>query len=346
MISSRSLIVPILLLGISLSPRLEARAKSDVLVMKNGDRITCEIKKLEKGQLLIKTDYTTGTIALDWGQVDQIESSELFQVELTDGERHDGTLAQASSGEKLRVVRDSDTLTFDPPEVVGIEQLGRNYLQQLDGGLDLGFSSTSSNSQTQLTASAEVQRRSRKDLWSVRGSSILSRQSDGADTNRHNVNANYQRFLSRSWLAGSYVDFLQSDEQQLDLRTTLGGFGGRHFVRSNRTDLLAFGGIVLNREKFFALEGGQPTENNVEAVVGTRVLLFRFDSTQFDSTFQLYPSLTQAGRFRIDFSTNMYLDLWGDLYFRLTFFDNYDSRPPVDAPGNDLGITTSIGYSF
>src|SRR5205807_2545207 len=45
----------------SLAPCLSsvvfARDKTDVLVMKNGDRITCEVKKLNAGVLYVDVDY-------------------------------------------------------------------------------------------------------------------------------------------------------------------------------------------------------------------------------------------------------------------------------------------------
>ena len=67
----------------SLSPTVVARPKTDVLVMKNGDRITCEIQTLQRGQLEITTDYTRGIIMVDWSKVQLIESPTRFQVETT-----------------------------------------------------------------------------------------------------------------------------------------------------------------------------------------------------------------------------------------------------------------------
>ena len=75
-----------------LCPWAAARDKVDVIVLKNGDRITCEIKGLKKGQLSIKTDYTIGTILVDWKEVTRIESRQRFQVEDEAGDRHTGTL--------------------------------------------------------------------------------------------------------------------------------------------------------------------------------------------------------------------------------------------------------------
>jgi hypothetical protein len=64
------------------------------------------------------------------------------------------------------------------------------------------------------------------------------------------------------------------------------------------------------------------------------------------NTLCVYPSMTNHGRVRSTFDSSLYLDLVGDLYFRLGLYHNYDSRPPTDTPKIDYGVTTSIGWSF
>jgi hypothetical protein len=48
---------------------LNAQENSDVIVMKNGDRFTCEIKGLSGGVLSVKLNYVDGTLAVQWSQV-------------------------------------------------------------------------------------------------------------------------------------------------------------------------------------------------------------------------------------------------------------------------------------
>jgi Holliday junction resolvase len=43
---------------------LLAREKTDLIVTKNGDHITCEIKELRSNTLFIKVDYILGTLHL------------------------------------------------------------------------------------------------------------------------------------------------------------------------------------------------------------------------------------------------------------------------------------------
>ena len=50
---------------------LFARDKTDSLVMKNGDRMTCEVKGLSAGVLYVSFDYIDGTTSVDWSKVAQ-----------------------------------------------------------------------------------------------------------------------------------------------------------------------------------------------------------------------------------------------------------------------------------
>ena len=57
---------------------LHAGEKTDVLYMKNGDRMTCEIKSLNAGSLQIRLDYVEGTISVQWSRVQRLDSKRLF----------------------------------------------------------------------------------------------------------------------------------------------------------------------------------------------------------------------------------------------------------------------------
>ena len=63
---------------------LAAKRTDDVVIMRNGDRFTGEIKKLDQGILYFKAGYMLEPAALDWTQVDSLESRDRFFVILTD----------------------------------------------------------------------------------------------------------------------------------------------------------------------------------------------------------------------------------------------------------------------
>ena len=55
---------------VGLGPAIEAhgRPKTDIIILENGDRITCEILQLARGKLTAKTDRL-GTVEIEWNGV-------------------------------------------------------------------------------------------------------------------------------------------------------------------------------------------------------------------------------------------------------------------------------------
>src|SRR5215470_20173813 len=86
-----------ILFVLSLSAPLLARDSTDVIVMKNGDHLTGEIKGLNQGVLYISMKYILGTSNVQWSQVDHIESNQLFLVKTEDGLVYRGTLSTANA---------------------------------------------------------------------------------------------------------------------------------------------------------------------------------------------------------------------------------------------------------
>src|SRR5262247_4039501 len=85
--SSRNLfrLCRIILVGLILALTVQAKNDDDVVVLKNGDRVTGEIKGLQKGELRIKADYMAEAVRLDWARVERIESKSTFMIYLVDG---------------------------------------------------------------------------------------------------------------------------------------------------------------------------------------------------------------------------------------------------------------------
>ena len=68
------------------SSYLFARDTKDTIVMKNGDRLTCEIKGLNAGVLSVRLKYVQGTIGVQWSEVASPgEQSVVFLVQTESG---------------------------------------------------------------------------------------------------------------------------------------------------------------------------------------------------------------------------------------------------------------------
>src|SRR5450631_3544465 len=89
----------LLLLVLMLTGVCSARAKKDVIQFINGDRITCEIIKLEKGYLYVKLEYADGTITMDWSKIVRVESPQSFVIADKEGKHYTGSLRTETEGE-------------------------------------------------------------------------------------------------------------------------------------------------------------------------------------------------------------------------------------------------------
>ena len=102
----------VLLVAVPLFPR----EKTDVLAMKNGDRMTCEVKRLDSGVLYVSFDYIHGTTSVQWSKVAHLESNQLFIVKTEDGSVYMGRLntPEPPSGQpvKIQVVETQERLPY------------------------------------------------------------------------------------------------------------------------------------------------------------------------------------------------------------------------------------------
>ena len=323
--------------------------RHDIVVMKNGDQLSGEVSKLENGLLFFDVDYVSGSIQLDWLQVEKVQSTGIFQIVFKNGEHLSGTIGKVPAGEapgKDFEVRAGNEITrVAGPDVVNIESQKPNFWRQVTGAIDFGYNFTSGNSQTSLSSDANASYTAT--TWAAGASftSSFSGQSGGSTTNLAEVEAFGQRYLNRNSFLMALGDFLHSSQQGLELRSTLGGGYGRYWIRTNQNQFLWVAGAVYTHESFVPTSG-QPNDQNIEGLVGLQYQLLRFDRYNLQSQLFVFPGLSDAGRVRTTTKTTFTVKLSNNFHTNFSFWDNFDSRPPVNAKGNELGISSGLGWSF
>ena len=324
-----------------------ARDKTDVVIMKNGDHITCEIKRLEDGLLYLRASYTTAEFAVDWNLVARIQSRQSFVLRMSDGRILSGEPGETSKpageaeGTVPLVTHEEGPQELKRSEIVNIRQFGESFLKKIDGSIDYGFSLTKANSQTQSNLYFNATYRATKDIVSVTANSLLSSTAD-IDTRRNEFGMTYDRVFRQRWFARALSQFLQSDEQSLDLRSTYGGAVGRRMVDSNAWSVQMFAGGVNTNESYF--QG--PVQRQAEFITGLELENFHFDVSTLSFTAYVFPSISQFGRTRVNLNLQWNQKLIGNLKYRIGAFNNYDSQPPQGAARNDFGVTTGLGWTF
>lgn len=343
-LAKRLRLLPAVLLVILGALPLQAQ-KTDVIVLRNGDRITGEIKEMEKGRLRYSTD-DMGTISVEWDEVARIWSNDFFEIELTSGDKHFGMIQEPSEDRQLMVAL-TEVHTLDMGTVVSIIHIEASIWTRMSGFIDIGFSFFRADWEVELDARGELEYRGTKHAFVIDGASYLTTQESTERTRRNNLALQVEKFLAKRMIALAKVEVQQNDELGLDLRSTYGIGAQAVLARSNKSTLEMSTGILLNRERFI---GADSTISGLEAAFAADFETYRYDTPELslNSSAAVFPSLGDWGRVRVELDVLIRYEVFGDFFVGLNFYERYDSRPPAtgDVTQHDFGITTSVGYSF
>ncbi len=354
-----SLLHPVLLFFtvMLISTPLMGRDKTDVVILKNGDHVTGEIKSLDRGKLSLSTD-SMGTVQIEWEDVERVTSQWVFEVETEMGLRSFGSLAPAAEPKTMEIIGEGSRNTLHQTSIVRMTQIEAGFLDRLQGYVDMGFSFARANRATEWTLGSGVNTRGETRQFRASLSSRFENRSDVDSTTRNVLSLDWTRFFSNRWLVTGLTTFTQNQELDLDLRSTFGGGPGRHLIQNNRTRLTVTGGAVFTREIFTAPDPDpiQPTQepgmgeerSNIEGMGSLEYEFFTFGDHETDitTTLTVLPSLSDWGRVRANLDARIQYELFKDFFWGITLFDQYDSRPPEGTEKNDFGINTSVGWSF
>ncbi len=336
--------LPLLLFVFSFRPWATAREKSDVVILKNGDRITCEIKTLARGMLTAKTD-SMGTVQIKWQDVDRITSSFVFKVRDSQGNIYIGSLQSLQEGKRIQIAGGEPAKELDHLEVVQMEALEGSLWKRFSGSVDLGYTFTKAGDRTQFNFSGDATYRTEHYSGQLKYSSTLGTSNGATDADRKVANLIGTRDFSGKWLAYAQANFEHNLELQLDRRVSFLGGPGYKIQQSNRSMITAIGAAAFTRESYY----GQDVVENAEGFFGLDAQFFKLYSPKVDivNQFVFLPNFTTRGRRRIELNTKLRLEVWKDFFVTLTFYDSYDSMPPAKkASTNDYGFTTGLSWSF
>jgi hypothetical protein len=327
----------------SLSAVVPAAAqKTDIVELVNGDRITCEIQKMDRGKVTAKTDGL-GTLSIEWNDVVRVSSIAYYDVELESGTRLTGSVSRGDAYTLVLIVG----LTKERLElgkIVRMTRLGRTFWRRWDGSIAGGFSFAQADAQTQSTFDLKATYRNPKWQTSITYDSLLTAREDVDSQTRNDVILSIQRFLRPRW---SYIGlgiFQQNEELSLSLRSIAGGGLVRTLKQSNRTLVLTQFGAVYTNERYV----GEPTDSIAEMINGFGWDWFTFDgkSQNLDLQVLTFVALRKDTRFRLELNTSYKSDIVGDLYWSVSFVESFNSDPPESRKKGDLSLSATVGWTF
>jgi hypothetical protein len=332
------------------SPANAQRDKTDVITLKNGDRVTGEIEQLEYGLLRLSTD-DMGTINIEWSAIADIQSQYTFDVQVVGGLRHSGVIDTSDDGQELVIRDEGSGRSVAVASVVRIEELESGFWQRLSGSMSVGLNYTKSTGirTSNINISSAYQGDKIKATLDISAAETSSPDTEKSE--RENITSTVQFQRERPSFLMLLNSLERNDELGIDARLTTGGGLARYFAQDQDSEIMLFAGVVANSEWTAASDGGleeDETQQSLEGVLGAGWRIFRFNNPEvsLSSTAYLYPSLTESGRHRGTLDVSLRREIISDLFFDISFYESYDSDPPSGGETTDYGFVTSVGYKF
>ena len=343
-------LTPLLFL-LSLTNQLFARDKTDVLVMRNGDHITCEVKGLDAGVLYISIDYVDGTTQVDWSKVAKLESKQLFVVKTEDGSVYTGELRTEESGPnrpvQIKVLLAEQEEVVNRSQVVRMVATSERFWDRFNGDVNFGVIYSKGNESTQFSlGSSTVYVR---ECWNA-GYTFDSNLSSTSGVNTSTRNSlgltAFHLLPPKNWLWGGVGGFLQSSEQGISVQTIAGGGVGRYLKNTNRVHLMLMGGAAWQNTKYQPAKISIGRQQQAAALIYAKASFFKFSRTNFEGTALVLPALSDPGRVRTNLNMTFYQKIFGNLNWDVSFYGNWDNRPPAGLSSSDYGTSSGLSWTF
>ena len=326
-------------------PQAVLAARTDTVLLVNGNVITGEIEEYEFGDLEYGTD-SMGTVHIDWEDIVAITSNQDLQVEVIDGTRYFGHLQAAEERFHINVITAIGPIELTMSSIIRITPIvtSEQFYKRLEGNVSFGFNTQAGSEVTTLNASANVRYRTLTYLWGLDFSSSITDQPSESTEERHTIGLSYQRFRANRWFTDWFGSWEQNDQLGIQHRVSLGGGLGRYFVQTNQNHVSLMAGLQATREEF---QGQDPGSTIGEGKIQFK-WLHRNVRPDANVTFSVdvYPLLEDLSSFRGESSLVWTREFFSDLDLVLDLYYSYQSDPPTGGERSDHGIVTSIAYSW
>ena len=319
-------------------------AHADVLVLKNGDRITGEVKKIWDGEVSIEPAYAD-EFDVDLEVVDYIESERDFEVELWDGREATVKLPGANSENEQLISLEDKTGTIALEDILELDEPTKDF--DWESHVDFSANVNSGNTVSfsgQLRADSTIEtpdHRHRVDL-----SKFRETNGEGIDEvttkDQSLLKYNYNWLFRDPWFLAGNVSYERDPIIELDSRLIMSVGLGRDIFNTPRRFL----SIQLGA-------GGQQEDSqemSESSSVATWALRYQQDVFNGDMEIFHDHSITSAidGRQNtsIKTSTGLRYEITDLLYANVTLNYNYETDPGVDIKNEDVAFLIGLGAEF
>ena len=341
----RAALAAALLASIIVSTTAAAADKTDIMLFKNGDRLTGEVKTLDRGKMSFDTD-AMGVIKVEWDDIAQLYSTATFEVALEDGARLYGSLVETTRPSEIRLQTDTTTLDLPIDTVVRMTPIKSTLIDRMTMSVDVGYSLAKANKLEQSNVGYDFGYRDAKRQITFSFDGSTSSSENDAPSTRVFSGFNYRRFnADRIWDPFGIAQMERNDELGIDRRVSA-GVGTSRWLRDTNESRIAFGGGLVRswEDDNAAVE----TQEDTEALVTMDFEWFHYDEPELDvsTKFSLYKRLSGSREPRGNLDVNFKWEIFKDFYWSFSFYYTFDRQTETGTPTNDYGSFVSLGWKL
>ena len=324
-------------------------ATADVVVLKNGDRVTGTIGSLADGKLHMKSD-TMGDVAIDLAKVATFSTDGPVVLVFKDGTvvhqrvaaAADGMVAVQAGGliapQNLAL---ADLAAANPPEKPKVKWTGH---------LTFGATKTTGNSRsTTASGDASMERRSENDRIAVNAYYLYAESEDpstniqSTTTDKWFVEVAYDYFVSKKLFVLADVNYMKNRIANLDGRA-IGTLGmGYQWIESKKMNFntnLSLGGM---HESYTHPDRNDDT---IVAQVSWHFDRALTDTLTFLHDFRINPDLEKPSNYVLETDVELRAALYKAIFASFKVLIDYDSNPAAGQDRTDTAYILGVGVNF
>jgi putative salt-induced outer membrane protein YdiY len=311
----------------------------DVVVLRNGDRLSGKVESLTGGKLKIVTPHS-GAVFVDWGEIATVTTEAAVKVKLETGEIIEGKLSAADEGRlKIETASAAQPVEVDPAKVAKI-----NEDTDWHGFIDIGFRATGGNSRTQgAYAGAQLLRETDRDRFLI-GANFNYGRAAGITTARNAYGIlKYDYKFTPKFYGYVSEELLHDRFRDLRIRTITSLGVGYIFVKSAPLDTWAEAGGAYVTNDFYELEED-------EGHLGGRLYHHLRASLplglEFTNDLTFYPNFEHSKDWQVHNEAFVSAGVGKGWTARAGVIWDYDHFTPRDRRRHDVLYVLTIGYKF
>ncbi|MFC1788311.1 YdiY family protein [Thermodesulfobacteriota bacterium] len=317
---------------------------ADEVRLKNGDKLTGQIVRMQEDKLILKTKYA-GKITIIWQEVASIQTDGSMKIVLTDETTLEGTTEAVEEG-KMKLDTDkleaptsfslADVKAINPEPVKPVKITSR-------ANVSVTTESGNTNSDN-FNFDGEFVARTEKNRYTIGGELSIEKADDITTSQNWLAYGSYDHFLNEKWYLYVSTLFEHDEFKDLNLRSTLGAGAGYQIFETPLLNLSVSAGLAMVNDNFDVAEdndypGGQWGVNYDQYFFEKFVQLFHVNNGII--------SFEDSNDWFLKTRTGLRFPIYKGLTATLQYNFDWDNEPSASAKTEeDTKFLFLLGYQF